>query len=173
VEFRPILPSDEFSSRNFFYSLKEETIYSRFFHKVRIFSHEMVQKQWAHVDYRKNISIIGLAKRGGNMSIVAIGSYAHVDEDTAEVAFVVRENYQGMGIASYLLEVLEEIARENNYKKFFASVLRTNASMIHVFKKRYPNAKILNTGGTEIDIEMTFDLEKAEAKKEPLTLEAE
>ena len=37
----------------------------------------------------------------------------------------------------------------------------------------YPNAKILNTGGTEIDIEMTFDLEKAEAKKEPLTLEAE
>lgn len=173
VEFRPILPSDEFSSRNFFYSLKEETIYSRFFHKVRIFSHEMVQKQWAHVDYRKNISIIGLTKRGGNMSIVAIGSYAHVDEDTAEVAFVVRENYQGMGIASYLLEVLEEIARENNYKKFFASVLRTNASMIHVFKKRYPNAKILNTGGTEIDIEMTFDLEKAEAKKEPLTLEAE
>jgi len=165
VEFRPILPSDEFSSRNFFYSLKEETIYSRFFHKVRVFSHEMVQKQWAHVDYRKNISIIGLTKRGGNMSIIAIGSYAYVNDDTAEVAFVVHENFQGMGIASYLLGVLGEIAIENNYKRFIASVLRKNISMIHVFKKRYPNAKLLNTGGTEIDIEMNFDQDKKNTKQ--------
>ena len=166
VEFRPILPSDEFSSRNFFYSLREETIYSRFFHKIRVFSHEMVQKQWAHVDYRKNISIIGLAKRGGNKSIIAIGSYAHVNDDTAEIAFVVKEDFQGQGIASYLLDVLEEIAKENNYKRFIASVLRKNASMVHIFKKRYPHARFMNSGGTEIDIEMNFypDGEKKSTK---------
>ena len=31
IEFRPLLPSDEFLYRNFFYSLQEDTIYSRFF----------------------------------------------------------------------------------------------------------------------------------------------
>jgi GNAT superfamily N-acetyltransferase len=41
-----------------------------------------------------------------------------VDETTAEVAFIVREDQQGMGIASYLLGVLEKIARENQYKAF-------------------------------------------------------
>lgn len=94
------------------------------------------------------------------MSIIAIGSYAYVNDDTAEIAFVVHESLQGMGIASYLLGVLEEIAIENNYKRFIASVLRKNTSMIHVFKKRYPNAKLINSGGTEIDIEMNFDQDK-------------
>ena len=31
IQFRPLLPSDELAYRNFFYSLKEETIYYRFF----------------------------------------------------------------------------------------------------------------------------------------------
>src|SRR5210317_45572 len=37
VNFRPLLPSDEFSYRNFFYSLQERTIYYRFFYKMRNF----------------------------------------------------------------------------------------------------------------------------------------
>ncbi len=157
IEFRPILPSDEFSSRNFFYSLQDKTIYSRYFCKIRVFSHEMVQKQWASVDYRKNMSIIGLIKKGGNKDIIAIGTYANIDDKTAEVAFVVQEELQGNGIASYLLEELEKIAKENNYQHFMATVLRENASMIHVFKKRYPNAKISHEGGSEVDIIMDFN----------------
>jgi len=65
AEFRPLLPSDEFAFRNFFYSLREETIYYRFFHRMKLFSHEVVQKQWASVDYRKNMSIIGLVQNRG------------------------------------------------------------------------------------------------------------
>jgi acyl-CoA hydrolase len=37
IEFRPLLPSDEFESRNFFYSLQEDTIYYRFFNKRKVF----------------------------------------------------------------------------------------------------------------------------------------
>jgi len=76
IEFRPLLPSDEFAYRNFFYSLQEKTIYSRFFYRMKLFSHEIAQKQWASVDYRKNISLIGLLRRRGHKEIVAIGSYA-------------------------------------------------------------------------------------------------
>jgi len=157
AEFRPLLPSDEFAFRNFFYSLREETIYYRFFHRMKLFSHEVVQKQWASVDYRKNMSIVGLVQNRGYKEIMAIGSYAMTDEDKAEVAFVVREDYQGLGIASYLLEMLETIAKENKYKEFSATVLRENSSMIRVFKRRYPNAKINMEGGGEIEIEMDFD----------------
>ncbi len=156
VEFRPLLPSDEFAYRNFFYSLQEKTIYMRFFYKMRTFSHEVVQKQWASVDYHKNMSIIGLIQKGGHKEIMAIGTYAQESDEQAEVAFVVREDFQGEGVASHLLVMLEKIAKENHYTGFCATVLRENAAMLHVFKKRYPNAKIAVNSGADLRIDMSF-----------------
>jgi len=157
VEFRPLLPSDEFAYRNFFYSLQEKTIYMRYFYKMRTFSHEVVQKQWSSVDYRKNMSILGLVQKGGHKEIMAIGSYAQDSDDRAEVAFVVREDFQKKGVASYLLEILEKIARENHYNSFCATVLRENSVMISVFKNRFPKAKISSSGGSDLKIEMVFN----------------
>jgi len=156
VEFRPLLPSDEFAYRNFFYSLQEETIYFRFFYKMKLFSHEVAQEQWANVDYKKNMSLIGLVQKGGHKELVAIGSYAQEEKNRAEVAFVVREDFQNMGIASYLLNLLEKIAKENKYKGFTAKILRDNSSMLHVFQKKYPNLLKSSGGGSDIYIEMDF-----------------
>ncbi len=156
VEFRPLLSSDEFAIRNFFYSLRDQSIYYRFFYQKRVFKREMLQKQWATVDYRKNMSIVGLVQKGKYKEIIAIGSYyGEDDSDRAEVAFLVREDYQNMGIGSYLLQVLEEIARENQYKAFTATVMSENVAMIRVFKKRYPEAQI-QAYGRESEIFMPF-----------------
>jgi len=156
VLFRPLFPSDEFAYRNFFYSLQEKTIYYRFFYKMKIFSHEVLQKQYASVDYKRNMSIVGLVHRKRHKELIAIGSYADAEAERAEVAFVVREDYQGMGIASYLLEQLEIIARDNDYSGFIATTLRENSAMLHVFKKRYPNAKVVSSS-SDILIYMDFD----------------
>jgi GNAT superfamily N-acetyltransferase len=110
------------------------------------------------------MSLIGLVQKGGHKEISAIGTYAYDKPNRAEIAFVVREEYQGMGIASYLLKVLEKIALENNYTQFSATVLRENKAMIHVFKKRYPNLRIPEQNGSDILIEM--DLDGAPQKKE-------
>ncbi len=165
AEFRPLLPSDEIAYRNFFYSLQEKTIYMRFFYRMRSFSHEIVQKHWASVDYRKNMSIVGLVQKGGHKEIIAIGTYAFESEQVAEIAFVVREDYQGMGIASYLLGELEHIAKENNYTRFLASVLRENSAMIQVFKKRYPNLKKSTQSGNEVLIEMDLSDSKKDTTR--------
>ncbi|MFC1896655.1 GNAT family N-acetyltransferase [Thermodesulfobacteriota bacterium] len=168
VEFRPLLPSDEFEYRNFFYSLRDDTIYYRFFHRKKDFTHEVVQRHWASIDYRDNISIIGLAQRKGHKQIVALGSYANANppgsdrpKKWAEVAFVTREDFQGMGIASYLLGALEEIAKENGYRGFVASVLGQNAAMVRVFRKKYPGARIQSESGGELLIKMPFDAKDA------------
>jgi acyl-CoA hydrolase/GNAT superfamily N-acetyltransferase len=155
IEVRPLFPSDEFEYRNFFYSLQEKTIYYRFFYKMKVFSHEVLQKQWASVDYRKNMSLIGLIQKKGHKEIVAIGSYAEEGEGRAEVAFVVREDFHGLGVASYFLEALENIAKQNDYTGFTATVLNENRAMVRVFKKRYPNAKVISNG-SDITIYMNF-----------------
>ncbi len=157
IEFRPLLPSDELAYRNFYYSLQNETIYSRFFYYKEVFSHQSVQEHWASVDYRKNMSIIGIKSKGGQKEIVAIGSYALFDKDTAEVALVIREDLQGMGLGSHLLTVLEKIAKENQYKKFMASVLKENSAMISAFKKKYPHAIISEGVEEDVTILMDFD----------------
>ncbi len=157
VDFRPLLPSDEFESRHFYYSLQETSIYFRFFNKRKVFSREMLQQQWAEVDYRRNMSLIGLMQIGKRKQIVAIGSYAEVGKDSAEVAFLVKEDLHGKGIATFLLKSLEKIARENNYKRFIATTLAENKKMLNVFLKRYPNAKMTRNISGEIDIEMNFE----------------
>ncbi len=157
IEYRPLLPSDEFAYRNFFYSLREETIYLRFFFRMKLFSHAVVQQQWASVDYRKNVSMIGLVRKGGHQEIVAIGSYAEESDTRAEVAFVVRDDFQGQGIASHLLAILERIARENQFNSFSATVLRENSAMLHVFKKRYPNAAVVMGSAGDLTVVMDFD----------------
>jgi GNAT superfamily N-acetyltransferase len=157
IEFRPLLPSDEFGYRNFFYSLKEETVYLRFFYKMKLFSHEVAQEQWADVDYHQNISLIGLVEKGGNQDIVAIGSYSVEGDGRAEVAFVVREDYQGMGVTSRLLPQLETIARENGFSGFAATTMEENEAMLHVFKKHYPHAETTRTKAGELRIVMDFD----------------
>ncbi|MFP4159529.1 MAG: GNAT family N-acetyltransferase [Desulfobacterales bacterium] len=157
VEFRPLLPSDEFATRNFYYSLQESTVFYRFFYRRKVFSREMLQKQWASVDYHQNMTVIGMVQRGKHKEIVAIGSYGAAEKDVAEVAFVVKEDYQGMGIGTYMLEMLEKIARENRYNAFTATVLSENKAMTRVFEKRYPDCTIKRGYSGELEIFMPFE----------------
>ncbi len=159
---RPLLPSDEIAYRNFFYSLEEDTIYLRFFRKINVFSHKMAQEHWAGLDYRRNMSLIGLVQNRGNKEIMAIGTYVEEADGRAEIAFVVREDFQGMGVASDLLEKIEAIARKNGFTGFTATVLAQNAGMRHIFHKRYPKAVITQEMG-EIRFVMDFETDRSTA----------
>jgi len=156
LSVRPLLPSDEIAYRNFFYKLKEETVYLRFFSKIKVFSRQMAQAHWAELDYRKNITLIGLVRNKGNKEIIAIGTYMESEENRAEVAFVVREDFQGQGIASFLLNQLETIAKENGFQGFTACVLADNKAMLHVFNKHYPGVQKKYENGT-ISLFMDFN----------------
>jgi len=155
MSVRPLLPSDEIAYRNFFYSLDEETVFLRFFHSVTIFSRKMAQDHWANMDYRNNISLIGVVQNKGNKEIATIATYAQMDEKYAEIAFVVGEDYQRQGIASYVLKELEKIAEANGFQGFFASILAKNTSMLELCKKNYPDIRIEDKGD-EIEIWMQF-----------------
>ncbi len=155
---RPLYPADEFDYRTFFYSLKEETIYRRFFYKIRLFSHEVAQQQWAEVDYHDNMTLIGRVQKAGHYEVMAIGSYSREDNGYAEVAFVVHDDFHGLGIAGHMLGFLEQIARENGFIGFVATVMQDNKAMLAVFAKRYPHMQEDTTSSGEISIIMPFDL---------------
>ena len=88
---------------------------------------------------------------------MALGTYAAADHGRAEVAFVVREEFQNQGIAGHLLGRLRAIAEQNGFAGFEAVVLSTNESMLRVFQKHYPHAEISVLASNDYHILMDFE----------------
>jgi GNAT superfamily N-acetyltransferase len=81
------------------------------------------------------MSIVGLIGEPGEGRIIAEGRYVRLhDLPYADVAFVVDENYQGNGIATFLFQMLVGIAKEKGIEGFKADVLATNKSMLKIFE---------------------------------------
>jgi acyl-CoA synthetase (NDP forming)/GNAT superfamily N-acetyltransferase len=135
VHLRPILPSDGDALLRFHESLSERTRYLRFFGPYpRISPRDLVR--FTTVDHRTRVAFICLL----GDEIIAVGRYegldgAHGGEvESAEVAFVVRDEHQGRGLGSILLEHLAAAARENGVRRFEAEVLVENHQMVRVFR---------------------------------------
>ena len=65
--------------------------------------------------------------------MIGVGRYDRIENDQAEVAFLVEDAHQGRGIAQLLLEHLADAARERGITKFVAEVLPQNRRMAQVF----------------------------------------
>ena len=72
-------------------------------------------------------------------TIIGGGSYVVVDRPgqplTAEVSFTIEEDYHGQGLATRLMAMLTEIARERGIRSFEAEVLASNPAMLGVFRR--------------------------------------
>lgn len=135
LRFRAIRPSDEEEMRRLFYRFSEESVYYRYFTPITAMPHNKMQ-EYVNIDYNRTMSIVALEGDAGKGKIIAEARYVklHV-RPYAEVAFIVDEDYQGQGIASYLFQMLIRIARENRITGFVASVNVSNGAMIRVFEK--------------------------------------
>jgi GNAT superfamily N-acetyltransferase/acyl CoA:acetate/3-ketoacid CoA transferase beta subunit len=138
VFIRPIRLTDEPPLREMFYALSEETVYHRFFQVLPTMPHRKLQ-EWLRVDYERQMVIVVTSGLEGDEAIVAVARY-DLDERTnlAEVAFVVRDDFQGHHLATHLLARLIEVARANGIAGFTASVLADNMAMLRVFHAAFP-----------------------------------
>ncbi|MBF0289475.1 MAG: GNAT family N-acetyltransferase [SAR324 cluster bacterium] len=158
VHFRPVKPTDEGMLQELFYRSSIETIYLRFFTYLKALPHSKAQ-QMAHVDYDKNLALVGSIIEEGHEAIIAVGFY-DVDPKTkfADSAFMVRDDWQDKGVGKYLMSRLIDIAHERGIKGFTADILARNTRMRHVFDECAP-APIQSTM-EEGYYHLTFPLEK-------------
>jgi RimJ/RimL family protein N-acetyltransferase len=156
IRFRAIRPSDEEEMRRLFYRFSDDAVYYRYFTPIRSMPHTKMQ-QYVNVDHNRFMSIIGLEGDVGKGKIIAEARYAKLNvRPYADVAFIVDEAYQGLGIASYLLRMLIRAAKEQGLKGFIASVLGSNRAMMKVFEKSGLNLQALPEEDGTISIVMPF-----------------
>jgi acyl-CoA hydrolase/GNAT superfamily N-acetyltransferase len=132
---RPVKITDEPLLKDFFYSLSDRSLHRRFLSWRTDIPHERLQ-DFVVIDYTKEISILAMMGSEENRVILGIGQYG-IDEatHTAEVALVVRDDYQGRGIGSELLSYLTYLAKREGLLGFTAEVLMDNKPMLQVFEQ--------------------------------------
>ena len=158
VFFRPIKPTDEALQRAFFYSLSDRSVYYRFFNIVKAMPHEKIQP-YVNIDYQEEMAIVGLLGEPGDYELIAIGRFKTDPADNrAEIAFVVRDDWQNRGIGSHLMSKLIEIALEFGIDGFKAEILAENKYMMHVMHKcGYPVQSKLEDGTYSMNIDFLGD----------------
>ncbi|MEJ2640207.1 MAG: GNAT family N-acetyltransferase [Desulfosarcinaceae bacterium] len=133
VRFRPMRPSDEEQMRRLFYRFSNEAVYYRYFSTLRAMPHTRMQT-YVNVDWSSVMSIVGVIGKPGEGAIVSEARYlVDADGQWAEIAFIVDEAYQKIGICTYMFKLLIKLAKERGLKGFWADVLLSNSAMMKVF----------------------------------------
>lgn len=133
ILLRPVKITDEPLLKDFFYSLSDQSIYRRFFSIRTDMPHEYLQ-EFVVVDYTQKMIIVVVVEGGTREEIVGLGQYAIIEQThTADLALVVRDDYQNKGVGRELLSYLTFLAQKQGLLGFTAQVLVDNKPMIHLF----------------------------------------
>src|SRR6516225_5072987 len=129
LRLRAPTPADYDDIKAFYDGLSEDSLCTRFHGAVRT---EGPARSDAESDGDSRVVLIGWRAD----HVVASGSYDRLREPAvAEVAFTVAEDFQGLGVATRILEQLAEIGAERGISRFDAEVLRGNQPMLAVFHR--------------------------------------
>lgn len=155
VRFRAIKPSDEEQMRQLFYRFSDKAIYYRYFSPIKTMPHAKMQ-EYVNVDYRSTLSIVGIVGGHDQQTIIAEARFVrYKDKPVVDVAFVVDEAYQGLGIATFLFKMLARLAKERGATAMTADVLVSNPAMLKVFEKgEYPVKARVEGGAYALTIDL-------------------
>lgn len=134
VEIRAFRPEDRAEFLSAVERVGARSRYLRFFTLKRSFT-EREHEFFLNVDFDKHVVLIALMEESGRKVVVGGGRYIGVRPESAEVAFVVIDSYQGQGIGAILMRHLAVIARAAGLKELIAEVLPENKPMLKVFEK--------------------------------------
>ena len=134
--------------------LDRESIYARLFS----YRNELTEAGLDRImrfDPESEVALVVTTRVGDDDNVIGAGRYlvsrADREQRSAEVAFMVEEDYQGLGIAGRLLRHLAQIARERGITTLDADILTENKSMLAVFARSgLPKEKRRDGGSTHV-----------------------
>jgi GNAT superfamily N-acetyltransferase len=167
ITYRAIRPDDRERVTNAFGQLDRETLYTRFFtYKSSLGANEFDRID--DMDFVREVMLVVTTDSGHGEIVIGSGRYIANDGvrgiPTAEVAFLVEEDYQGFGIGTRLLSHLVSIARSCGFERFEADVLSDNKPMLGVFRRTGLAMRQRREGGV---IHVTLDLISSGSRSVP------
>lgn len=137
ILLRAIRPDDKERLVNGFHRLTGKSIYFRFFtNKRKLTPNEL--KYFTEIDFDKHVAIVATLQEQKEEKIIGVGRYIVIEhrnkQKVAEIAFIIDDKYQHLGIGTILFENLITIAQDNGISIIVADVLLENKNMLELFK---------------------------------------
>jgi acyl-CoA hydrolase/GNAT superfamily N-acetyltransferase len=133
VHIRPLRVTDERVLQDLFYRLSDDSTYQRFLGHKRCHPRQEIAR-FSEFSDAENAALVATS----NQDVEELLGMARYDIDPAthyaEVALVVRDEWQGRGLGSALFSRLVGLARQQGVKGFTADVLSGNARMLSLFR---------------------------------------
>jgi acyl-CoA hydrolase/RimJ/RimL family protein N-acetyltransferase len=135
IMIRPSKASDVEMLQNLFYHMAQQDIYTRFFCRMKSLPVSEAQ-HFCNVDYESEMAFIAVTGMRENEQIVGSSIYVR-DHSTnlAEVAFMIRPEWQSVGLGRALQDRLAEYARSKGLRGFTAQILTENDKMKTLIKR--------------------------------------
>ena len=133
VTLRPIRPTDAVLLVDLHQHLSADSQFYRFFGPKPDLSPAEAE-YLANVDFTKRFAIVASVDEDGER-LVAVGRFDIAeDEDEAEVAIVVRDDHQGVGLGRTVLERLLDVARGRGIRALVGEILAENVRMLDLLR---------------------------------------
>lgn len=151
LRLRPIRSEDEGRLSAFYDRLSRHTAYQRFFAVMK-----RLPPDWArflaNVDYERRLALLAEHGPPEAPELVGVARYEPTGRpDTAEIAFVIQDGWQGRGLGTIMLEALLAAADARGIRRFRAYVLAGNMRMIDLLV-RFTDVqeRVTQSGVTEL-----------------------
>ncbi|MBK8903450.1 MAG: GNAT family N-acetyltransferase [Anaerolineaceae bacterium] len=151
--FRPVQAEDADLIVAMHQRLSEETVFRRY-HSPRVPTRREID-QICQLS-GENGRTLAATVSGKNTAVVGLAYYVVSAANTAEMALLVEDRYQGQGIGKRLLQQLVALAVAQGICYFDAFVLPTNKAMLHLLEQTGPMVyNRLGYGARELRIQLT------------------
>jgi acetyltransferase len=157
VTIRPIRPEDEPLMIDFHSRLSDRSVYLRYFQPLKLTqrtAHERLTRI-CFIDYDREMALVVELKRpDGSCEVLGVGRLSKLHgRDEAEIAVLVRDEFQHKGLGTELVGRLLQIAKDEKLKYVISTMMGVNREMRAICKR-------LNF---ELSMDMEDDLVNARA----------
>jgi len=134
LTIRALQPQDREAMLQSFGRTGDASRYRRFFSAKRALSEGEIEF-FLEVDFASQVALAAELEEGGQQVIAGGARYVVCGPRVAELAFMVDDAHQGLGIGSLLMRHLVACARKAGLEMLSAEVLADNAAMLKVFER--------------------------------------
>jgi acetyltransferase len=170
VILRPIKPEDEPMWLEMFQNFSEESIRYRFFQMLRDTPHE-VRVRYCNIDYDREIAIVAELTVEGRRKILGVARLSiEPSGKGGELAFVVGDRWQNMGLGTKMVDYVLDIAKEKGVEDVFSIMLPDNYRALSLTKKMGFDIEYLSDGTVKGTLNLNVETPSGVCPK-PATLD--